>query len=226
MYCFRRSFLFALWATQISYPLFSSPPGEALLIVEAREPNSLPSLHMIEPDWFIAPHNVHSQKTLERALFKHCLKTFHAKRRADLDNTVHYEKHFCTKKQECGDRIVAVKLTPSSKLLLEAFHEFSIVWHKSTPDKTWRPATVKETKHYSVADKSKVFLKHSRYKGHMLSYTISKTHEPDLSVNISIFRQNDKKRIFSLMGKQYSPESLERILNTPEELAALKRAGI
>jgi hypothetical protein len=188
--------------------LWASPPGEMLLIVASTKQDKPLELHMIEPDWYVAPGNTHTQKTLEQAMLKRCLKRFNAKKKEDLDQNVRYKSHICNKD---GHRYIVfpMKLAAPSKIFLEAFHEFSILWHHTKPSKGWVLRTDKEGKRYSVCSDGKTFLKPSRYKDYLLSCDVSQ--EDSYNVCLTIFRKKDKERMLSLMGTQYSPKALEKL---------------
>lgn len=210
-------------------PAWASPPGEILVIVKSiKEDQSLES-HIIEPDWYVAPDNTYTQKTLEHALLKRCLKVFKVKTPQALDRTVSAQKHFCNEREGCGHRSVPAKLAFSSKLFLEAFHEFSKLWHHPKPSQYWTLRTDEISKQYSVCEAenkdTKRFLKPSRHKGYLLSCDILK----DASytrVCLSIFRKKDNERMFSLMGKQYTPKKLEELLKDAYEKDRIKRFKI
>lgn len=204
----------------------ASPAGEILLVVATTKQNESLKLRMIEPDWYVVPGNVHTQKTLEHAIVKRCLKAFNVKTKEGLDHDVQYKGKTCTKNGH-RDHLFQFTLAAPSKIFLEAFHEFSILWHDLKPKKNWTLLTDEEAKRYSVCSDSKTFLKPSRDKDYIISCDISQnTSDSNTGVCLAVFRKKDKQRILSLIGKQYNAETLEKISKDENEKSGIERSKI
>ena len=187
-------------------PAWASPAGEMSLFVEIKEKNKAHSWHIPEPDWYIAPGNTHTEKTLERAMLKRCLKAFNLKTKKGLDHVVTYEEHFCNTREGIGDRIISVKLAAPSKIFLEAFHEFSMLWHELRPKKSWRLCTNKALAYQTqVNDGSNIkrYVKLSRCKKYVFLYEYGdgytdSTDDAHTVVSLTIFQKKAKGESFFL----------------------------
>ena len=126
--CMKKLYASLLFTHAISFPGWSTQPGEILLIIASTSKDKSLKLHMIEPDWYIAPGNAYTPKTLEHAMLKRCLKDFHVKLHKDLDGPVTYTNHVCNKKEGHTSHPTQLALAAPSKIFLEAFHEFSKLW--------------------------------------------------------------------------------------------------
>lgn len=156
-------------------------------------------------------------------------------RKEDLDQKVAYrafictkEKHTCTKKEYKGE-LIPIALEAPSKIFLEAFHEFSLLWHNLKPGKDCKLCTDKTVKkrgphgsHAYGARNIKRYLKASQHQNYTFLY-ISFEDQDDLSykgVELVVLhgrQEEPKKERILKIGTQYKTTYLKEILKNIDD---------